>query len=291
MRSARFADHTRGEQEGDDADGHVDEEDPPPRPAGDVVADDHATDQRAGDGGDADDRAQKTECPSALVLREAHLEHRQHLREHQRCHRALEHARKIEHDRALRQTTQGGGADEPGHAQHEKPLTAIDVTKSAAGDEQHGIGQGVPSDHKLNVGVVGREVAANRRNRHIDDRDVEQHHEGAGQDAEQRQPPAWIELLRSRLRRPACCRGLRRHRRVSHVFLLVAAVDLILGRTGDAGEHRPLSRTQLEGPGQEVRARRRRAAHLKDTGPSPRQSSRGSRYCGALAPDERAANR
>ena len=69
---------------------------------------------------------------------------------------ALEHAREVEHDRALGEPAQCRRDDEPRHADDEQLLSAKDVTKSAAGDEQHRVGETVAGDDELDVGVVRR---------------------------------------------------------------------------------------------------------------------------------------
>jgi len=47
---------------------------------------------------------------------------------------------------------------EPRHPDEEQPLSAKDVTKSAAGDQQHRVGEAVAGDHELDVGVVGGKI-------------------------------------------------------------------------------------------------------------------------------------
>ena len=127
---------------------------------------------------------------------EGDLDHREHLRIHHRRHRSLEHSREVEHDGALREAAQCRRDDEPRHADDEEPLSAKDVTKPAAGDEQHRVGETVAGDDELDVGVVRLEVRADGWDRDVHDRDVEQHHEQRRHHAGKREPATRVELAR-----------------------------------------------------------------------------------------------
>ena len=181
-----------GRHQRHDADGQVDQEDPAPRPPGEVVADDQAADQRTGNGGDPDHRAQEAEDARPLVRRECDLHDAEHLGVHQRSHHALEDAGEIEHQGVLGQPAQRRRQHESTHAEHEQALAAEDVTQTSAGDEGHRIGEPVACDDELDVGVVGRKIGPDCGNGHAHDGDVEQCHEECGQDAGERDPSPGI---------------------------------------------------------------------------------------------------
>ena len=88
--------------------------------------------------------------------------------------------------------------DEAGHPDEEQLLSAKDVTKPAARDEHHRVGKPVARNDELDVGVVGREVAADRGDRDVHDGHVEQHHEQRGHHAAEREPAPRVELVRVR---------------------------------------------------------------------------------------------
>jgi hypothetical protein len=65
----------------------------------------------------------------------------------------------------------------PDHADEEQPLAAERVTEPAAGDQDQGVGQRVPGQRPLHVGVAGMEVPLDGRDGDVHDRDIEQVHE------------------------------------------------------------------------------------------------------------------
>jgi hypothetical protein len=75
--------------ESDDADRHIDEEDPLPI----QFVNEHSADQRPCQGGDPDGGAPDARRDAAMLRREDARDHRQYLRGEQRCAQALDHAR------------------------------------------------------------------------------------------------------------------------------------------------------------------------------------------------------
>ncbi len=190
-----LVDDPGGRHERHDPNWQVDEEDPAPRPAGEVIADDEAADQWAGNGGDPDDCAQVPEDARPLVRRECDLHDAEHLWVHQRSHPALEDAGEVEHQRALCQPAERRCQHESTHAHHQETLASVDVTETSTGDKGHRIGESVACDDELDVGVVGRKIGPDGGNGHTHDGDVEQRHEEGGQHGGECDPSAGIGSL------------------------------------------------------------------------------------------------
>jgi hypothetical protein len=70
------------------------------------------------------------------------------------------------------------------------------VGERARHEHQGGQRERVGVDHPLQVGEAGAKILADRRQRHVDDRDVEQKHEGRHRDGDQG-PPLAFHLNRS----------------------------------------------------------------------------------------------
>src|SRR4029453_14942922 len=170
----------RGGQ-GEDPDGHVDQEDGAPLEPEQVGLDQQPADQGAHDGGEPDGAPAHPEGASPLPGREGDLDDRENLGEHDRPEQPLEDPRADQHLRALGQPAQGGGEGEPGHADHEQALAAEDVAQAPAGDQHHRERELVTGQHPLDLGVGGVQVALDRGDGDVDDADVDQLHEAGGQ--------------------------------------------------------------------------------------------------------------
>ncbi len=154
-----------------------------------------AAEDLPGDGGDADDRAENAERLGALLVDEIHLDDGEHLRIHQRAADALHGARGDQYVAGRRHAACRRRRGEHGKPEDEQTLAAVIVAEPAAGDEQAGIGQRVGRHHEFDLAEAGAEVGADRRDRDVDDGDVEDRHEGAHQHHAQHQPtprcPSW----------------------------------------------------------------------------------------------------
>ncbi len=109
---------------------------------------------------------------------EGRVHDRQHLRHHHRGHPALEDARGDQHLRVRREAAQRGGEREAADADEEQPLATVDVTQPSAGDQPGGEGERVTGRYPLDLAEGSARVPLDRRNRDIDDRDVDEVHEG-----------------------------------------------------------------------------------------------------------------
>ena len=68
------------------------------------------------------------------------------------------------------------------------PAVAEPVAEPGAGDEQHGVGDGVAGDDQLEVGTRGFQVGTDRGGRDVHDEDVQQCHELGGEHDRQQAP-------------------------------------------------------------------------------------------------------
>ena len=87
-------------------------------------------------------------------------------------------------------------------ADDEDAPAADAVGERAGGQQQRGERQRVGVDHPLQVGEVRVQVALDRRQRDVHDRDVEQEHEGRRADGDQRPPLRGPSSQTVRRRRP-----------------------------------------------------------------------------------------
>ncbi|MCZ1010831.1 hypothetical protein O1L68_33645 [Streptomyces lydicus] len=174
-----------GEGDGDDADGHVDQEDGAPAEAGDVAAGEQCAQDGAADGGHASQRAEHAHGLAAALGRVHRLDDREDLGDHEGGHDSLRHPGGDQLGGVLRDAAQGGGDREPGGAGQEQAAAAEDVAEAAAGDQGKREGQGVAGGVPLHGGVGAAEVFVYGGQRDVDDRVVEQVHEHRQQNDEQ----------------------------------------------------------------------------------------------------------
>jgi hypothetical protein len=126
--------------------------------------------------------------PIALSRRspQPKLDAGQHLREHERRRRALEHPGRDQRRHVGREPGGAGGDSERGDAQQEQPLVAVGLAEPGPG-EQHGVDDEVAADDELRVTARCAEIRTNRRSGHIGDGGVGRGQERRGkQHAEQR---------------------------------------------------------------------------------------------------------
>ena len=103
---------------------------------------------------------------------------------------ALQPAGEVERERRAGEPAQHGGDGEDDEPDQEHAPAADAVGHRAAGQQQRGERERVGVDDPLQVGEVGAEVALDRRQRDVHDRDVEQQHERRQTHGEQRPPLA-----------------------------------------------------------------------------------------------------
>ena len=194
-RGAALVHEARREDEGQRADRDVDEEDPLPAEVGRQ----DAAQQDADRGAAAAQRSPDAEC---LVALGALLERGHHDRERgRRDHRGPDTLNRTRRDEdALRpgEPAEERGEREDDDADHEHAPAPVQVGEAAGEQEEAAVRDRVRRDHPLQV--VSREVQrrADRRQGHVDDRDVQDRHEERGTDHRERLPTERIGLSHRR---------------------------------------------------------------------------------------------
>ena len=163
----------RGERHHDEADRHVEPEDPVPVEA----LGDGATDDRSDRDGQAGDAAPRPEREGSTLRRDRGGQDGQGERGDERAADALDGPGEDEDVGGRGQGGQGRAAGEDGHADQEDPLAAESVTEGGAGQQQDGEGERVGVDHPLEVGQGGAEVGLDDGQGGRDDEVVEGDHE------------------------------------------------------------------------------------------------------------------
>jgi hypothetical protein len=176
------------------ADGDIDEEDDAPAESEEVGLDQEAASRLPGERGDADHRAVDAQGAAALLVREGHLDDREHLRAHQRRAEPLDESRDDEQPRPRCKAAERRGEREARHAEHEEPLTPVDVAEPPTGDQRHRVGERIPGDDELHLRETGVQVSLHRRDGDVDDELVEDRHERCGDDHDKREPAPRIPL-------------------------------------------------------------------------------------------------
>src|SRR5260370_38268456 len=85
----------------------------------------------------------------ALSLLETHLNKRNHLGEHQRCHSTLNNTKDDQRESIGGKPTAARKQGEASHAQHEHPFPSVESTHAATSDNQDGKRKSIASDHTL----------------------------------------------------------------------------------------------------------------------------------------------
>ena len=181
-----------------DADGHIDEEDQAPAEA----ARQRATDERPDRNRSADGRSPRGDRLSALTPLEVLTDEGEPGGEHRRSADALQGPRPDEHrDRSgdAAEQRRGGEDDE---AEDEHALSPEAVRDRAPAEDERGKGQRVGVDDPLQVGEACVEVPLDRRQRDLDDRDVDEQHERRRADRDQRPPTPRAQLRAAHLQLP-----------------------------------------------------------------------------------------
>ena len=175
----------RREQRGDDADRHVDEQHP--LPAGPLGQ--HAAEQHAGRAAGARDRAPDAQRGVALgALLEGGGDDRQRGGRDQRGAEALHGAGDDQPQLALGEAAGQRGDREEDEARDEHAPPAEQVGQAAAEQQEAAEDQGVGVDDPGQVVLGEVEVLADRRQRDVDDRRVEDDDELGGREKGERQP-------------------------------------------------------------------------------------------------------
>ena len=176
LRLRRLVQEDRAEREGRDADRHVDVEHPPPRQLGDEQAAEHRPEggrQRGGDGEDG-------RGPDALVGREHPVEHRHPDRGEHAAGGALEDPERDQLGQARGHAAQRGGPGEQRDGGEQDPLAAVPVAEPAGRRDEHGQADQERDGDPVHGGGAHPEVAADGRQRDVDDRHVHDAHEHGG---------------------------------------------------------------------------------------------------------------
>ena len=138
----------RRQRHDDQADRHVEPEDPVPVEA----FGDGAADQRPDRDGEAGDATPRPEGDGTALRRDGGGQDGQGERRDERTADALDGTSQDEDVGRRRQGGERGSAGEDGHADEEDPLAPEAIAEGGAGEQQDGEGQRVGVDHPLEVG-------------------------------------------------------------------------------------------------------------------------------------------
>ena len=181
---ARLAKLRQRQGDRQQADRHVDEEDPLPAEG----VDEHAPDERAHGHPDADARSPDPERGLALAGRELLRDQGEHRSEHRRAADSLQAAGEVERERVRGEPREERGGREGGEPDREDELAAQPVGQRPRHQRERGQGEDVGVDHPLQVGQARAEVTLDLGQRDVHDRDVEQEHERRDRDGYQCPP-------------------------------------------------------------------------------------------------------
>src|SRR5207244_7146265 len=162
-------------EEGQDADGDVDEEDPAPRERLSERAAEHESDGRTANG----DRGPDTECPGALLpLGEGGGDDRERRGRDQRGAQPLQRPEADQLAGGGCDPVEQRGAGEDDQADEEEPLPSQEVPRAPAEQQEAGEDERVRVDHPLQAGLVlEAERRLDVRQGNVHDRRVEDDHE------------------------------------------------------------------------------------------------------------------
>ncbi len=196
MARQRGDEHPAGD-DGQDADGDIDEEDRLPGEAEELRVDEQAPEDRPADRGEAGREAEQREGLAALMRGEGHGGDGQHLRGHHRAGKALDDAGDDQHLDRVGHAAQRRGGGEGGDAPEEHAGAPHDVAQPPERQQPEGKGQHIGGHDPLDLVVGGVERLAHGGERHIDDGHVDEVHEIGDQQDHQSDPAAWIWRARS----------------------------------------------------------------------------------------------
>ncbi len=190
---AALAQQARSQQDRDHADRHVDEEDPlPAGPLGEHAAEQHA--RGATGAGDGAPHAER--LVALLALGEGRRQDREGGRRDQRGAQTLHGARRDQQVVGVRQAAGQRGDREERQADHEHLAAAEQVGHAAAEQQEAAEGERVGARDPLQARVGEVQVALDRRQRDVHDRDVDDEHELRRAQQDQSDPAARIGHLR-----------------------------------------------------------------------------------------------
>ncbi len=204
---SRLGEEPAGQDDGHDADGHVDQEDRAPAPAEEVEVEQHAAEDLPGHRAQADGHAEEREHPGSLVGAEVGGQEGQHLRDHGGRPEPLGQAAHDQDGAGRSDPREQRGGGEDGQADHEHAPPADQIAQPGPGDQAGRVAEGVAGHHQLQGGRRGVQVPLDAGGGHVDHEDVEERHERGRQHHRQR-PPAtgvvgWGGVGRSRSQAPA----------------------------------------------------------------------------------------
>ena len=181
--------HLPAQHQRDGADRQRQQEDRPPPQVRRVPLDQRPAAELADRGGHAHHDAVGAHRPGqfALVL-EQRPDRAQHLRQQHRRRRSLDDPGDHQVRRAGGDPAPQAGQREPGHADQEAALAPVQVAQPPAGDQEHPVAAGIAGDHQLQFGRRRAQALMDRRQRDIDDEEIQRRHEPARQQYDQRHP-------------------------------------------------------------------------------------------------------
>ncbi len=191
-----FRNELRAEDQRQNADRNVHEEDRPPGEPTEVGADDQPAQHRPDDRGETCRQTEEREGRGTLMRREDRLRNGEHLRRHDRAAHALQKPGDDEELNVRGETAHDGGYREAADADEEHLLLADDVAIAAEGQKPEREGEDEAGDDPFDIGRAGAHVMLQRRQRDIDDGDVEQVHEACHQDDGHGRPALLIGRIR-----------------------------------------------------------------------------------------------
>ena len=180
----RFGHPQRRDDDGRDAERHVHEEDPAPGEAGGQ----QAARQGADRDGQAGHSAPDAERDATFLATECVGQQGQRHREHDRPADALQPPGQLQHQRAGGEAAQGRCRGEDGQADQVHQAAAVHIRQAARGEQERGQSQRVGVDDPLQVGEAGVQGVLDVRQGDVHDRDVQQQHERAQADGDERPP-------------------------------------------------------------------------------------------------------
>jgi hypothetical protein len=178
----------------EDAERDIDQEDRAPVEIEEVGADQQATDDRAGDGGEAGTQTEQRERLTLFFGWEGDLGNGEHLRGHAGAGEALQHPR---HDQPFDrggEAAEGRGEREGGHADEEHAGATDDVAEPPQRQEAQREAQYIGGDDPFDLGRIGAEILLQAGQRDVDDGDVDEIHEAGEQQHGERHPAAGISV-------------------------------------------------------------------------------------------------
>ena len=176
--------------QGDHADRHVDVEHPAPAVRAGERGHDQPADHRTGRGGQPDGGAEDAERPATLGAAEQVLDQPGVLRDEHAAGDALQQPGGDQQADGRRRPGQCAGHHERGQGDQEHPAPAEASPSRPAGTSASPKVKRVAGHHPLHGSRRRAEPALDRRQRHVDDADVQQGHERRDQGDRQRVPPS-----------------------------------------------------------------------------------------------------